>query len=604
MPSLTPYTRPSALAAWISPLLLLALGPVGSDCRADFDEVIDSPMYHSPELVVSRVEAEFPEEAKALWLKALRRPEVDLRCKAAEAIARAHERGVQGLESMVAPLREALNQADQHPAVRLAAAQALIALDARQAAADLLQQAESSRGELRYAIEPALARWKYRPASSLWLARLEDPKAPSQGLVLAIRGLAAVGETRAVERLRALAVSDPTERAVRLEAAHALAVLRPEGGARDAEALLSEPPGRGVVPRLVAAALLRQSRGEDALRLLERLAADEEPAVAALAVTRLIELDPQRVVPMLPRLVASPDAKLRLLAVDGLFRQAGEEHLRALGDRLNDPHPDVRRTARKSLLALAKRRELRDPVIRQGERLLAGHDWRGQEQAAILLAQLDDKTAGTRLVELLASERAEVFITAAWGLRRLAVADTLPAIVTHVESEERRLRGLANNPDAAVLLDHKLSQLNQLLGQQKYAPADKVLRRFIPRMESPRSAPFGQESRAAAIWALGLIHEGQSEHDLARAVQQRLDDIGSLPPEDVRVRTMSAITLGRTKAQESLPSLRTYLPASASQRSLVDSACVWAVERLTGEVFSPPKPTQRLQRDWFLVPDR
>ena len=39
-----------------------------------------------------RVIRRVPEKAKGLWLKALESPEVDMRCKAAEAVALAHRR--------------------------------------------------------------------------------------------------------------------------------------------------------------------------------------------------------------------------------------------------------------------------------------------------------------------------------------------------------------------------------------------------------------------------------------------------------------------------------------------------------------------------------
>ena len=80
------------------------------------------------------------------------------------------------------------------------------------------------------------------------------------------------------------------------------------------------------------------------------------------------------------------------------------------------------------------------------------------------------------------------------------------------------------------LSDHQLSQLNQLLGRLKYRPADAVLRSFVPRMERPRQDLVCPEARAAAIWALGLIHEGSADPALVDALQGRLNDAMSLPP--------------------------------------------------------------------------
>src|SRR5690349_13844585 len=87
------------LLGWIlfSPCHLVTLSP----CQA---HEIDSPMYHDPDLPPPPIEYFFPEKTQALWLKALQQPQADLRCKAADAIARARERGVKGLEVFIPDL--------------------------------------------------------------------------------------------------------------------------------------------------------------------------------------------------------------------------------------------------------------------------------------------------------------------------------------------------------------------------------------------------------------------------------------------------------------------------------------------------------------------
>src|SRR5262249_13804515 len=157
-----------------------------------------------------------------------------------------------------------------------------------------------------------------------------------------------------------------------------------------------------------------------------------------------------------------------------------------------------------ALAARGAKEEFRKPVIAAGVRALGGEDWRGQEQSAILLAGLDHKPAAERLLQLLPARRREGFLTAAWALRKLAVPETLPAVLRYVETEGPRLRGARPNPERAGvpadLVDHQLSQLIQLLGRQKYRAADGPLRRFVPRGGAG-------EARAAAIWALGRLHE-------------------------------------------------------------------------------------------------
>jgi HEAT repeat protein len=590
--------------AWIILGHLVTWSPGHLVPEARAEDVIDSPMYRSPDLPAPPVELLFHEETKALWLKALARPEADLRRQAAEAVSLAQRRGVKGLDDAVAPLLAELDRTDQHPAVRLAVAEALASLDARDAAPAFLRLARTDDLDLRDLVEPALARWDYRPAREVWLGRLRDPAASPRGLVLAARGLATVGEADATDRLRELALSDRAAPPVRLEAAGALGRLRTEGLEKDADRLAADPSPRAIPARLAAAALLRHHQGDEAVRLLGRLAEDREPAVAAPAVARLLEIDPGLVVPSAERLLGSPDANLRSLAVEVLHLRPAEKGLRLLADRLDDEHPDVRGQARRALLGLAAKPELREPILGEATRLLGGRGWRGLEQAALLLGQLDHKPAAQRLVELLANDRPETFVAAAWALRKLAVKETLPDVTKHVEATLKRVWGGKGPLDQAVplaMLDHQLAQLNQLLGQQKYEPADAVLRQFLP----PHPDRPMEEARAAAAWALGLIHEGQPVAALVTALEGRLKDMPpGIPPEDPRMRRMAAVALGRMKAQDALGSLRSFYGGQGPNEDPVSNACGWAVEQITGEVMPAPKVIHRARLDWFLIPNK
>jgi hypothetical protein len=150
-------------------------------------------------------------------------------------------------------------------------------------------------------------------------------------------------------------------------------------------------------------------------------------------------------------------------------------------------------------------------------------------------------------------------------------------------------------------MEHQLSQLNQLFGKERYREADAALRRFIPRYQPPPLG--GMEARAAAIWALGLIHEGKTDPELATALEARLND-GGVNPEDARVRGMSAVTLARMKTKEALRSLRKWYASGEPSADLVNNACGWAIEQLTGQAMPPPRTIQKRQLDWFLNPDR
>jgi HEAT repeat protein len=593
-------TAPHRPALCVRLLVVVGAGllvGVASSAGAQY-EVIDSPMYHKPELPVPPVELVFADGLKELWLRALARPEVEMRLQAANTIALARERGMKGLDTTIAPLTLALDAADQHPAVRLAAAQALITLDAREAAPKLLAQAQTGDIAFREAVEPALARWDHRPARPMWLARLDAPGTPARSLVLAIRGLSLFREEQAVPRLLALVAAEEVSGPIRLEAARALGAIRAEGLEREAEALATAT-ARGLVGRLAAAHLLRRHKSPTAIATLGRLARDPEPAVTALAADRLIELDPELAVPVLEHLLGSPDADVRSLGALVLFRLPTKERLRLLSDRLADVHPDVRKKVRGHLKKLGENKELRQQVLDEAMRVLADKDWRGLEQAAILLTQLDHAPAAQRLVELLTADRPEVYVTAAWGLRNLAVRETLEPVQKYSEGEWARQlasKTLPGRKDFPDLIDYQLSQLNQLLGMLKYEPAEPLLRLFLPKRPK-----LGGEARAAAIWALGLLHDGKVVPALATELQRRLNDTGAMITENDRVRMMAAVTLGRMKATTALPSLNKHWSGRLGEDP-VGNACGWAIEQITGVPIPAAMPTKNFQQGWFLVP--
>lgn len=568
----------------------------GSSLLAVGDGLIDSPMYRSPPLPEPKTIVEFL-EAKELWLNALARPEADMKCKAAETIVAAHLKGVKGLDSTIEALLKEFDQIEQPPAVRLTTARALIVLDAKSTAAKLFARSQTETLELREMIEPALARWDFQPAKTLWLARLQDQKTPSREMLLAIRGLRSTNHKEAIPALQKLALSSETDFTIRLEAAEALGTLQTQGLEADAERLAGERTRRFIVPRLAAVALLRHHSSEKAIQILQSLLLVEEPAVATQAAEVLLARDPKTLLASLEYLLSRPDPRLRTIAVEVMRKEPTLERIDLLVPRLDDEHAEVRSQARVSLLELAKQKAFRDRLLPGAMKILGGESWRGLEQSALLLTQLDHQPAARRMVDLLSHSRPEVLMSSAWGLRKLAVAETLPDVLKYVEKRLKSWQVPAKTPDSnAEWYDHQGSQLIQLLGQQKYVPADASLRKFIPRIPAPSA-----ESRSAAVWALGLIHEGKPNPEISAALIQRLNE-GSpfIPPEDDRIRRMSAITLGRMMDKDSITTLRTYTDQKPSKNA-VNNACGWAIEQLTGEKMPAPETERLFRRDWFLT---
>ena len=182
-------------------------------------EDLDSLMYRDPEVPLPQFVKTYPDGLAKLWIAALDRPERELQSRAAQTIAAAHERGMPGMSAAIGPLTQLIERPNLHPAVLVAAARALVVLDARDSAPALLKLARSGSPELREIVEPALARWDHKPARDFWLDRLNQPPPHTRSLTEAARFLGAVREERAVPRLRELALADSVDAPVRLAAA-------------------------------------------------------------------------------------------------------------------------------------------------------------------------------------------------------------------------------------------------------------------------------------------------------------------------------------------------------------------------------------------------
>src|SRR5262245_55923552 len=84
-----------ATGAILAGLFLLLAWPAVSPAAW---ERIDSPMYRDPDLSTPVPIYFLDEKTRALWLRALKRPEADLRVKAADAFALAHRLKATGMD--------------------------------------------------------------------------------------------------------------------------------------------------------------------------------------------------------------------------------------------------------------------------------------------------------------------------------------------------------------------------------------------------------------------------------------------------------------------------------------------------------------------------
>ncbi len=579
-------------------LLCLVVGSLPLPLAA-VDLAVDQLQQLDPLVKLPPEVAAFSKKLLPLWEQALDRPDAEPRRLAIDAIRLARSRGMEGLEVTVPRLTKALVE-ETDPQLRRAAAGALVALDASSAATELATVVEQEGLLLARLVDPALARWDHLPSRDGWLARIEDPATPAGLLLLAIDALGTVREPRAATTLAKIVTDRDFSPEVRLAAARALGNVS-ESGLVDMAAGLAAPSagpslatGPAALGRLLAVSLLERQSGDATTSLLRSLATDPEPSVATLALARLDALDSVAALTIAHDSLAAPDAGLRHLAARLTARPGDADCIGRLGPLLGDRNPSLRRFVAGMLADFGADASLRQPVIDQGVGALAGDSWRALEQAALLLGHLDHEPAAERLMTLLDHDRDEVAVSAAWALRKLEIAETLPPLLAYATKLREQLQAQAP-PDVLSKFGRQAQQLHQLFGTLRFRAAGPLLREYVPK------AQIDIRARSAAFWALGLIHENEPDCDLAPVFAERLADVASLPPESGVVRWMAAVGLGRFKAESQLETLRVF---ANRDTMFAESgiASYWAIWQITGEAMPPEAVDITRIGGWFLEP--
>ena len=113
---------------------------------------------------------------------------------------------------------------------------------------------------------------------------------------------------------------------------------------------------------------------------------------------------------------------MRLEAVQALGGQPTEAAVNVLAHLLDDPTDKVRVAAREAMLALATDPAAGSAVRAGAIRMAASGQWRGVEQAVMILGVLKEQSAARQVTELLAFNRPEVRIAAVIAIRRIGIA--------------------------------------------------------------------------------------------------------------------------------------------------------------------------------------
>ncbi|MGB7345188.1 MAG: hypothetical protein WBD20_13320, partial [Pirellulaceae bacterium] len=415
-------------------------------------------------------------------------------------------------------------------------------------------------------------------------------------MLLAINGVQSLRTKEADASLYRL-VDDPNASAsIRLQSAKALGNIGTPAAIARAEQLLAPSPGHSVSPLrpILAIAMLGSDDSPRCIELLTQLSAHPISAVQAASLTRLIEIDPAKVDALADNLISSQDVNVRRICTRAMMHRPNEKRIASISSLLDDINPSLRREVAAEMLDWSKQPALRDEIIAQTTRVLQQDSWQGCEQAIFILTKLNHKDAGDRFVDLLGHPRGEVKVASAWGLTKLADRQHLSAMLEHAQ---RVYQGFTsgtlndNMPGASLQVAH----LFNAFGDQMYAPAETVLRAYLPKIPE-----LGVESRAAACWAMSRLFADQPPQELIGQLTERFQDVDSEVPENELFRAMCAVAFGRMKSKSLLPELRKV----SAGPSRFQQACLWAIEQMTGEE-PPPIPLQTTYNDeWFLAPIR
>ncbi|MGE0759003.1 MAG: HEAT repeat domain-containing protein [Pirellulaceae bacterium] len=588
-----PLARARRLRTWA----LAIAGWVAAGLAGGEIPVIDQPMLTDPpcENIVPR--PVFPAALRDLWRAALNRTDTELRRAAADTVAVAQQRGMEGLAGLHSELVRILRSSEQNAGVRRAAARALVVLEARDQASLLAQIAKADGVEVARFVEPALARWGHTELDAEWLQRLGEPETPLLYRLLAAECIAIRQTGGAAGPLVAVVHDRRAPPALRLAASQALPRLSGTDLLGEARKLAADTSPTGMWERVYAVSLVAgQPTSDGVVEFLRERARDPQTVVAAAAYEQLLDRDPAKTFDLAAEALPHRDVKLRRCAARSLVAQADADAVQRIRPLLADVNTELRQWVAQSLVDLAARDDLRPSVLEAVRLTLAEESWQGLEQAALVAVALADHSAAPRLIELMAHGRPEVALTACFGLRKFRLPDTFPAMLEHAQKQHERQQQPDNPEYVHAMINEQHAQLFQSFGLERFAAAEPLMRRYVGK-----NMVFQARSRAAACWALGFLHEGKPDVQLAQQFAARLSDVNSQIPEEPEVRRMCAVSLGRMRATSTVPTLKTYAEYD-SVYSDVGQAAWWAVEEMTDETRPAAPPLEKYILGWFLQP--
>jgi HEAT repeat protein len=469
-------------------------------------------------------------------------------------------RGVPIANEFHEPIVSLVNQA-KSPDLRRSLAAACLALDLRTTQPTLVSWAMEDPLLFDF-VAAGLAKWKADEIMMKWRSQL-DGSAGEATLCRALQGLGEFGTEEDLAAIR-LVLSTRKEPLVRIAAAKALGSLYREGAeplARmqwDSASKSSQATSSNDEAGIVLG-LIWYHRSDEAKQLLRELVDQSTPSVAAQALIRLLEVGNPPPTDLAKKYLAHSDPALRLACLQVWRQHPDPEIIPLLVERLSDPVAEVRGEAAAQLLELAQ--ASRTSVVEAVTPLLSGTDLMAMEQACLIVGTLQHPGAMKQVGRLLEHPSPDINVTAAWAIRRLSTKES------HAEQVMKKAVALATTmiQKAATKFPtedeyHRLAHLVETAGELRYRGASSDLLRLVPR------GLAAVQTRCAAIWALGRIHENDPEWPGRKALEERMMDFEGASPEDPWVRYASAIALGRIGNRASLEKMeRINEPSYSSQ---------------------------------------
>ncbi len=445
--------------------------------------------------------------------------------------------------------------------------------------AETLWSIAKSDAQIAASVERKLVQWKSPVAIQEWRSRLADTYAKPTDLATALDGIASVGNAGDRAALEAVILSNRSTTANKYLAAVSLGTLVAEGLNEFAQHVLdSDLEQRD----LLAAHILKRHAGANTESQFRKILSEGTTSARLVAYRAVSENMPTLASELAKEMTTQSHFELRWLALKALQAASDDEGLRIQGGLLSDPHPEVRSQVANILIEKAAQgsRAVVDELVLSN--LKAG-DWTGMEKAIEVVVKLQDSRYCKAFVRLLDHARPEISMHAAWALMELATeSDSLAGMLSHAEKLTSELQSKDYKWSETTATDQiRLSYLHEAFGKNRYAAANEMLMKFIPK----RGHQFGIVSRASAIWALGKLNTGKDNPSLRASLYERMRDFEPSSPEDYLVRFSCNLALGEMAHPESRDVIEQYGEQMPSQ---IAHAATWALSQIDKASASKP----------------